>query len=253
MGHQKKLASPLATCIISEHISREYLIWPQRKSTVVHITPPMGVTCSWARVCMTYYACSIEEPQNCIVPHSARVSMATMLVEELQNCIVPRSARTWWLSCYITAIATLGQDLMLVLLKKYKTALCHTRPGSDAVPVEELQNRIVPRLARIWWWSCWRTTKLHLPRSARIWWWFCWRTVKLHCATLSQDLMEVLLMNRKTALCHTWPGSAWYHAAPTDPQNHIMSKLSAVCRVITSRFWMITDYNPSHHHRARCR
>ena len=146
--------------------------------------------------------------------------------------------------------ATLSQDLMVVLLQNSN---CHPRPGSDAVPVKELQNHIVPRLARIWWWSCWRTTKVHLPRSARIWWWFCWRTVKLHCGTLRQDLMVVLLMNRKTALCHAWPGPAWYHAAPTGPQNHIMSKLSAVCRVITSRFWMITDYNPSHHHKTRCR
>ena len=186
MGHQKKLASPLATCIISEHISREYLIWPQLKSTVVHITPPMGVTCSWARVCMTYYACSIEEPQYCIVPCSARVSMTTTLVEELQNCIVPHSARTWWSSCYKTAIATLSQDLMLVLLKKYKTTLCHTRPGSDAVPVKELQNHIVPRLARIWWWSCWRTTKPH-------------------CATLGQGLHGIMLLQlaHKTTLCQS--------------------------------------------------
>ena len=193
----------------------------------------MGVTCSWARVCMTYYACSIEEPQYCIVPCSARVSMTTTLVEELQNCIVPRLARIWWSSCYKTAIATLGQDLMLFLLKNYKTTLCHAWPGSDGGPVEELQK--------------------YIYHAARIWWWFCWRTVKLHCGTLRQDLMVVLLMNRKTALCHAWPGPAWYHAAPTGPQNHIMSKLSAVCRVITSRFWMITDYNPSHHHKTRCR
>jgi len=38
--------------------------------------------------------------------------------------------------------ATLGQDLMLFLLKNYKTALCHAWPGSDGGPVEELQNYI---------------------------------------------------------------------------------------------------------------
>jgi len=55
---------------------------------------------------------------------------------------------------YKTTFTTLGQDLMVVLLKNRKTALCHAQPGSDGGSVDEPQNRIVPRLARACVVSC---------------------------------------------------------------------------------------------------
>ena len=131
---------------------------------------------------------------------------------------LPPSARIWCWSCWRNTkphCATLSQDLMLFLLKNYKTALCHAWPGSDAVPVKELQNHIVPRLARIWWWSCWRTTKVHLPRG--------------------QDLMVVLLKNCKTALWHAQAGSDG--CSVDEPQNRIVPRLARACMVSCCSNW----------------